>query len=643
MGTSPPVTIPIGTSDPLDLTQGLPLFPGLGTARAGLAASSRSYKLFEVPILIVCTRLKIAAYAGYAFGVVGPAIAFLSRRVSVVRDNIPGGGQLTLTFEDGLRMDAGAFVGAYVTGGVSGALQVYLPKPWYKFWAFTWVTAFNFEKDFRIDLLDLMFTLINYLLRQRPNGTSFTKDTQNRLRETKLDLQGFGMAGSSTGVTPNLTATPGVTAVLNFANYVPKLREINLALAKIGGEISFGPTSHFQYPVTFNFTGFTVTGGIEGADEATYQTGVQYRNGNQVTARGDKQFNTRENPTLFTTLVKYETSVRLAISIHAHVKVAKFFCLGVNTPSVDLTNLLYRIPERNRSVEVPNSVTTEVGGGCVLVPNMSLGFRGPSGPEILTGEVARGTVTLRGFQPTSDANVSLEIQPPAATFPSSVTISAGSRSVDFPFVFQNQCMLTGNRDNPNETAPPSAIAPLQSFRVRAMLTKPPEGSCSDFQAESPLSITNRFIRCQVFRGFNRGISPPWDEFASAKLIADVDNPDAPDGSSRVPAVLWFPYVANEQQQPVPVTFTLLDENRDPYLRSDVELVVGVESKVLAPSCTFDVTLLTQTQVPTANPSFSIYWRSKGRETGYSNRFYLLVNAGCQYGQSEFWLDVYNWS
>ena len=41
----------------------------------------------------------------------------------------------------------------------------------------------------------------------------------------------------------------------------------------------------------------------------------------------------------------------------------------------------------------------------------------------------------------------------------------------------------------------------------------------------------------------------------------------------------------------PVTFTLLDENREPYSRSDVELVVGVESKVLAPSCTFNVTLL----------------------------------------------------
>ena len=123
MGSS--VRIPIGTSDPADLSKGLPLFPGLGTARAGIAASSRSYKLFEVPILIVCTRLNIAVYAGYGFGIVGPAIAFLSRNVEVVRNNnqTTGQGELTVTFNDGLRMDAGSFVGAPNVVRSSPAIQ----------------------------------------------------------------------------------------------------------------------------------------------------------------------------------------------------------------------------------------------------------------------------------------------------------------------------------------------------------------------------------------------------------------------------------------------------------------------------------------------------------------------------------------
>src|SRR5262249_4562075 len=152
--------------------------------------------------------------------------------------------------------------------------------------------------------------------------------------------------------------------------------EINLGLAKIDGHISFGPTAHLQYPVTFNFDGFTVEGGVLNAERADYRQDVQYRNGNQVTARGDKPFNLQQNPSYFTTHVKYQTTVKLQISIHAEVKVAKFFRVGANTPSLDLTYLLYRIPERNRSVPVEGSVKTAVGGGCVLTPNMTLRFEG---------------------------------------------------------------------------------------------------------------------------------------------------------------------------------------------------------------------------------------------------------------------------
>src|SRR3954470_9975792 len=125
------VNIPIGTSDPLDLSLGLPLLPVLGTARAGISASSRSYKLLEFPLLIICVRLKIAVYGGYGFGIVGPAIAFLGRGVHVDRDNLEnqGLGRLTLTFPSGLRMEAGAFVGAYVSAGVVASAQIWSPRP----------------------------------------------------------------------------------------------------------------------------------------------------------------------------------------------------------------------------------------------------------------------------------------------------------------------------------------------------------------------------------------------------------------------------------------------------------------------------------------------------------------------------------
>ena len=645
MASNPPFNIPIGTSDPLDLSSGLPLFPGLGTARAGIAASSRSYKLFDIPILIICTRLKLTLYGGYGFGIVGPAIAFLSKDVSVARDNIGNEGQLTLTFKDGLQMEAGAFMGAYVSGGVTATLQVYLPRPWYKVWAFTWVTAFTIRKDFKIDLLKLLFKLISYLLSKKPDGASFKADDKNKLQETKLGVQGFSMVGNASGVTRNLRATPELVAPINIANYIPNMREVNLLLAKIDGEISFGPAAHLQYPVTFNFTGFTVEGSVLGASEADYDRGLEYLNRNQVTARGNRQFNLRENPSKFTTHVEYQTSVRLGLSIFAKVKVAKFFSIGTNTPSLDLTFLLYRRPEDRNGAKVPNKVTSNVGGGCVLTPNMTLRFQGPDNTlEIRTGQLAKGRITLAGFQMPKEVTVGLTIEPSVDYFPTSVKIPAGANSIEFPFTFRNQFMLTGNRDNLSELASPSALSPLQDYRVRATLLEDNLPACSDYQADSPLSITNRFIRCQRFLNTAAGAAPLWDPLASATIKGDINDPNAPGGQNFALALLWFPYVSTEQPQTVPVTFTLLDENREPYSRSSVEILAGGDRKLLTPSCTLNVTLLSEQQAPNARvQSFVVQWLSKGKHTEYSNRFYLIVDAGCQYGQAEFWLDVYNWS
>jgi hypothetical protein len=361
---------------------------------------------------------------------------------------------------------------------------------------------------------------------------------------------------------------------------------------------------------------------------------------------GDKPFNLVENPSYFTTYVRYQTTTKLVISIHSEIKVAKFFSVGVNTPSLDLTNLLFLIPGRAPTVPVNGSVKTAVGGGCVLIPNMSLRFEGQSGLEIVTGEVGKGIVTLTGFQSPTDAIVELEIQPNVTGFPKSVTIPAGSLSNSFLFTFQNQCVPAGNPDDPSEMVPPSPIAPMQYYRVRARLLQGPPNPCWDYQAETPLAITNRFISCYRFPGTVEGPAPPWDavKLSSTTLKADVDDPRAPSGGDTALINLWFPYQENEPTQTLPVTFTLLDENRQPYGRSDVEVVIGQERKVLNPSCVQNVTIRRREDVGNApGPNVSVHWRSKGQPSGYSNRFFLLVNAGCQFGQTEFWLDVYNWS
>jgi hypothetical protein len=641
-----PFSIPIGTSDPVNLCQGLPLFPLLGTARAGASATERSYRLLDVSATVLITRLKVSCYASAGFGVCGPAIAFLSRNVSVDRTNSDNENKLTLTFNEGLLMEAGAFMGAYVGGGLTLTLQVYLPKPWYKVWSFGWTDAFAVDLNYTVDLLEILVLLIRYLMSQDHSKSIFEQDPQNRLEKTLATrVKTYSLvdtAGSSNSVQPDLTATPAYTIPFNLINAIPKLKAVNAGLAKVGGEISAGPSLHIQFPVTFNFDKFTVVGGLNGPSSADYGN-VEYLNDNQVSATGGTKFDTDKTPSRVTTHVTYETSFKVALSFHFAVTVAKLFSFQVNTPSLNLLYLLYNIPEVP-GVPIPNSVSTSVEGGCVLTPNMTLTFLGPngSGTNFPTGALVKGVVTLPGYVSSNPATVALEIEPPVAGFPGSVTIPAGAQQDAFYFTFQNRCLATGNPNNPSETAPPSPISPIKTYTVSAKLSKLQSASnnpCSDYEVEAPLNITERFIRCQApALLYKPAPAPPWDPLAGAGINADMSLPPKNIGFV-AGATCWFPYLASEPTATVPVTITLLDENRQPYSGSNVTLSLNGKSFPLKPSVTGMVTL----QRSRGTVTFSVLWLSKGPYTGYSNRFYLIVNAGCQYGQTEYWLDVWNWS
>ena len=640
MGTNP-FTIPIGTSDPLNLCYGLPLFPLLGTTRAGVSASSRSYTLLDISATILATRIKVSAYASYGFGVCGPAIGFLSEEVEVYRANSSGTGQLTLTFNEGLMMEAGAFVGASVGAGLTLALQVYMPQPWWKVWTIAWRDAFKVDLGFSMDILQLLVELIQYLL-SRSSKSLFKKDTQDRLKGVLAKVSTYSLvdgAGSRDAVEKELTATPALTLPINMVNYFPPLKALNDSLSNVCGEVSVGPSIHVQFPVTFKFDRFTVIGGLDGPPSADYGD-LDYA-GKQVSATGNTEFDMEKTPSRVTTHVTYKTSFTIAISFHFRASVSKFFNFEVNTQSLDLIYLLTGIPESDRAGNIPNSVSTSVEGGCVLTPNMTLTFTGSNNRSLQTGEPVKGTINLPQYQSSQDATVALSIEPEVDGFPDSVTIPAGSQSASFNFTFQNGCMATGNRNDPSETAPPSPISPLQSYNVSAVLKSPSNNPCSDYEVDVPLTIEERFIRCQAPPNlYKPAPAPPWDSLAGARINADPSLPSG--GIQALPvaaASCWFPYLPNEPTVTVPVTFTLLDENREPHEGKDVRLHLGGKFVPLKPSVTGRVTL----ERSRVGVAFSVFWHSKGPHTGYSNRFYLIVDAGCKYGQTEYWLDVWNWS
>jgi hypothetical protein len=627
-----PFTIPIGTSDPVSICKGLPLF-SFGTARAGVSATSRSYKLIDTSATILVTRLKVSSYASFYYGICGPAVAFLSRNVDVLRANSSGKGRLTLTFNEGLVMEAGMFAGCAAGAGLNLALEVYNPDPWYKPWSVGWRDAFRADVKAEVDILELLYYLI-----ARSSKGSFARDSQNRLKNLgpASTFLLVDSEGSSSTVQPNLRAAPEIILPINLANYFPPLAAINVALSKIGGGLCVGPALNLQFPVTFNFDHFTVVGGLEGDAKTADYENVKYH-GNQVSATGDTSFNTGVKPSRVTTHVSYYTSFTLIISFHFSVTLAKFFNFEVNVPALDLTYLLFGTPESDRSVRMSGSVSTGVAGGCVLAPNMTLTFTGPNPPNFQTGETLKGTIELPEYQSSSPATVALAIEPPVAGFPASVTIPAGSQSAFFYFTFPNQCLATGNPDNPSETTPPGPLSPLQTYTVSAKLQSDSNNTCSDYEVEAPLNVAERFLRCQ--RAFPTRVSPapPWDPLAGSTINADPSLP--PGGFNYALPYCWFPYLDTESTATVPITFTLLDENRLPHTGSNVVISVNGTNVSLNPSATTAVTLGRSY----GSSGLTVYWYSKGLHTGYSNRFYLIVNAGCQYGQTEFWLDVWNWS
>src|SRR5579871_4580205 len=131
-----PFSIPIGTSNPLNLCEGLPLLPSLGALRAGITGASRSETLFDIGFTALWVRIKASAYYSWGFGLCGPSIGFLSPNVDVLRENVGNRGRLTLTFNEGLEMQAGLFVGASVGFGLTLSVQLFLPRPWWKVWSF---------------------------------------------------------------------------------------------------------------------------------------------------------------------------------------------------------------------------------------------------------------------------------------------------------------------------------------------------------------------------------------------------------------------------------------------------------------------------------------------------------------------------
>jgi hypothetical protein len=106
------------------------------------------------------------------------------------------------------------------------------------------------------------------------------------------------------------------------------------------------------------------------------------------------------------------------------------------------------------------------------------------------------------------------------------------------------------------------------------------------------------------------------------------------------AVFGVTWNGDIPRAPVPVRFTLLDEEREPWTASSVRVTVpGATSGFqLRPSVTVEVP-----GHSFVNWDFTIAWDGIGQINGFTNRFIVVVDAGVDYGQDEVWLYLDNWS
>jgi len=224
----------IGSSKPVDVCEGYFLF-GAGI-RAGTAdTGTLSKALIKKKKKIGAFRFGVDLTAGVQMGLCGPAYGVA---MDVFGDT--DGNDLTLR-TDNHALTAGIVMGLALTADASVSLQVYKIK-WKKGKLRTkWRGKLSIDVGVSIDLLRLIFQLINYMFAQdeAANGNMESDDgpdfgSVGAYSILDTSQSGFALAGGEMVVRPKFTRT------IDFSNYVPALQGIKRGLSKLGGDFTIG-------------------------------------------------------------------------------------------------------------------------------------------------------------------------------------------------------------------------------------------------------------------------------------------------------------------------------------------------------------------------------------------------------------------
>jgi hypothetical protein len=224
-------------------------------------------------------------------------------------------------------------------------------------------------------------------------------------------------------------------------------------------------------------------------------------------------------------------------------------------------------------------------------------------------------------------------------FPLQITVPVNAIQGSVLYTFPSQPVATGNPDQPDETQSATPTSPSYSVRITARASREQVGP-RDFENTQALRVDNPIIKIDstIIEPFQQAEGPVWSRFNGQHV-----NPSNPGFRDLRPpgfkfATFRVTWAGSAPRTAVPVRFTLLDENREPWASSSVRLQSGAGSLPLRPTATIAVSAASF-----GRWDFTIHWDSTGRDTGFSNRFIVTVDAGPDFGQDEVWLYLSAWS
>jgi hypothetical protein len=263
----------IGTSYPIDICDGVALFPALGALQVGESFSHGDPVYILKPVKKRILLWRFAGKVRYEFitGICGPSYAATVVLAGKVDDT-----EVSLTVSQD-EAAAGVFIGMTVLFPISFAVESGSPRWSLKHgWSVKWKKAFSISPTPKIDILDLLIKLIRKLMKEKKKSSDIkdgkklegdpkeNKEKKDK-KKPKVSVKSWAIFDSikdqyGKRAPGELTPEPTLTIVVNLVPLFPDLEAIDKGLKALWGGLSLGPKFHFIVPVHIQFKRIAIDG-----------------------------------------------------------------------------------------------------------------------------------------------------------------------------------------------------------------------------------------------------------------------------------------------------------------------------------------------------------------------------------------------